>query len=96
MDDDAFVARPPNRTEFIRTPSAFLLRPSGAAALRRASQLCPAVFVPSANAIPRAVKHIYSRLAAAASELDQGVPEIPTESFIELFGIDRGPDRAVF
>lgn len=39
-------------------------------------QLCPAIFVPTAQHIPQAVKHIYSRLAADATELDQGVPEL--------------------
>lgn len=39
-------------------------------------QLCPAIFVPNAQYIPQAVKHIYSRLAAGATELDQGVPEL--------------------
>lgn len=39
-------------------------------------QLCPALFVPTAQNIPQAVKHIYSRLASAAKELDQGVPEL--------------------
>lgn len=39
-------------------------------------QLCPAIFVPNAQYIPQVVKHIYSRLAAGAKELDQGVPEL--------------------
>lgn len=39
-------------------------------------QLCPAIFVPTAQHIPQAVKHIFSRLASSAKELDQGVPEL--------------------
>ncbi|KAF1761105.1 hypothetical protein GCK72_009359 [Caenorhabditis remanei] len=39
-------------------------------------QLCPALILGSPQALPGATKHIYSRLAAAASEVDQGVPDI--------------------
>lgn len=39
-------------------------------------QLSPAMFLPGVGALPKAVKHIYSRLAAAATDLDQGVPEL--------------------
>ncbi|CAB3403301.1 unnamed protein product [Caenorhabditis bovis] len=39
-------------------------------------QLCPALILGSAHALPGAVKHVYSRLAAAANEVDQGVPDV--------------------
>uniref|UniRef100_A0A8R1IYX1 Uncharacterized protein n=1 Tax=Caenorhabditis japonica TaxID=281687 RepID=A0A8R1IYX1_CAEJA len=39
-------------------------------------QLCPALILGSPQALPGAAKHIYSRLAAAASEVDQGVPDL--------------------
>ncbi|CAI2348476.1 unnamed protein product [Caenorhabditis sp. 36 PRJEB53466] len=39
-------------------------------------QLCPALILGSPQALPGATKHIYSRLAAAASEVDQGVPDL--------------------
>ncbi|CAD6187631.1 unnamed protein product [Caenorhabditis auriculariae] len=39
-------------------------------------QLCPALLLGSPQALPGASKHIYSRLAAAASEVDQGVPDL--------------------
>lgn len=39
-------------------------------------QLCPSLILGSPQALPGATKHIYSRLAAAASEVDQGVPDL--------------------
>uniref|UniRef100_A0A914HUU2 TRPM-like domain-containing protein n=1 Tax=Globodera rostochiensis TaxID=31243 RepID=A0A914HUU2_GLORO len=76
MDDDAFVA-PSAQTDGIYTDTVgIFVEAQWGSSTQAGVQLCPAVFVPSANAIPRAVKHIYSRLAAAASELDQGVPEV--------------------
>lgn len=39
-------------------------------------QLCPALLVPSPQLIPQAARHIYSRLAAAASHIDEGIPDL--------------------
>ncbi|CAI5446152.1 unnamed protein product [Caenorhabditis angaria] len=39
-------------------------------------QLCPSLILGSSHALPGAVKHMYSRLAAAANEVDQGVPDL--------------------
>uniref|UniRef100_A0AC34REE2 Uncharacterized protein n=1 Tax=Panagrolaimus sp. JU765 TaxID=591449 RepID=A0AC34REE2_9BILA len=38
--------------------------------------MCPAIFIPNNSSISSAVKHIYSRLSANATELDQGIPDI--------------------
>ncbi|KAL3106203.1 hypothetical protein niasHT_016890 [Heterodera trifolii] len=76
MDDDVFL---PNSAQFdaIYTDTVgIFVDAQWGSSTQAGVQLCPAVFVPSASAIPRAVKHIYSRLATAAAELDQGVPEV--------------------
>lgn len=39
-------------------------------------QMCPALLLASQKAIPNAVKYIYSRLAAYASHIDEGMPDI--------------------
>ncbi|CAJ0580907.1 unnamed protein product, partial [Mesorhabditis spiculigera] len=39
-------------------------------------QLCPALALQSPHAIPVAVKNVYSRLAAAATELDEGIASL--------------------
>ncbi|MFH4974326.1 hypothetical protein AB6A40_001035 [Gnathostoma spinigerum] len=39
-------------------------------------QICPAVLLPSQQAIPNAVKHIYNGLAAKATQVDQGMPDL--------------------
>ena len=36
----------------------------------------PAIFVPSVNSIPYAVKHIYTRMAANATTIDGGVADL--------------------
>ncbi|CEF64532.1 Hypothetical protein SRAE_1000278600 [Strongyloides ratti] len=39
-------------------------------------QLCPALILKSDDQLPNAVKHIYSKLAQSAKELDDGIPNI--------------------
>ncbi|KHN72908.1 Protein ced-11 [Toxocara canis] len=39
-------------------------------------QMCPALLLASQKAIPSAVKHIYSRIAAYASHIDEGIPDL--------------------
>uniref|UniRef100_A0A1I7X8J2 DUF4206 domain-containing protein n=1 Tax=Heterorhabditis bacteriophora TaxID=37862 RepID=A0A1I7X8J2_HETBA len=39
-------------------------------------QLCPSLVMGSQQALPGAVKHIYSRLAASASQVDEGMPNL--------------------
>lgn len=55
-------------------------------------QLCPAIFVPTPQHIPQAVKHIFSRLASAAKEIDQGIPEL----LLSLTGNDNSLNFEVF
>ncbi|KAK6744625.1 hypothetical protein RB195_011384 [Necator americanus] len=39
-------------------------------------QICPAIMLGSSQALPGASKHIYSRLAANAAEVDEGMPTL--------------------
>ncbi|VDM84107.1 unnamed protein product, partial [Strongylus vulgaris] len=39
-------------------------------------QICPALVLGSSQALPGAAKHIYSRLAANAAEVDEGMPSL--------------------
>ncbi|CAJ0597210.1 unnamed protein product [Cylicocyclus nassatus] len=39
-------------------------------------QICPALMLGSSQALPGAAKHIYSRLAANAAEVDEGMPSL--------------------
>ncbi|EYC40953.1 hypothetical protein Y032_0588g358 [Ancylostoma ceylanicum] len=39
-------------------------------------QICPAIMLGSSQALPGAAKHIYSRLAANAAEVDEGMPSL--------------------
>uniref|UniRef100_A0A0N4Z6K2 LSDAT_euk domain-containing protein n=1 Tax=Parastrongyloides trichosuri TaxID=131310 RepID=A0A0N4Z6K2_PARTI len=39
-------------------------------------QLCPALVLKSEDQLPNAIKHIYSKLAQSAKEVDDGIPDI--------------------
>ncbi|VDL74209.1 unnamed protein product [Nippostrongylus brasiliensis] len=39
-------------------------------------QICPAIMLGSSQALPAVAKHIYSRLAANAAEVDEGMPNL--------------------
>lgn len=43
---------------------------------RRELQLCPALILASENSIGKAIKYIYSRLAASSVKIDQGIPDL--------------------
>lgn len=59
MDDEVFVAQ----SDAIYTDTvAIFVDSQWDSATPAGVQLCPALFVPSAAAIPRAVKHIYRPL----------------------------------
>ena len=52
---------------FSDTVEIFVDAEWGSSGTQPGVQLCPALFVPSVVELPKAVKHIYSRLSSAAS-----------------------------
>ncbi|TKR67418.1 hypothetical protein L596_023574 [Steinernema carpocapsae] len=59
-----------------RRPRSSVFTDSVAVQVGSEVQLSKAIFISSQKRIPQAVKYIYSGLAAAAHEIDQGVPDL--------------------
>ncbi|KAF7640376.1 hypothetical protein Mgra_00000197 [Meloidogyne graminicola] len=97
MDEDIYntipTSNPVNINDFIHTNIVSICVDSEWGLLNNSTseniiQNCPAIYINSALQIPQSVKHIYSRLAAFANELDQGFENIERleKGFNQLFG----------